>query len=152
MNRDEQFEIKNEKITKLLRELGEAIVEDLPSGYGFTLLLFNFGHGGGMFYISNARHEDMIKAMREFIQVRNQKKDGLNWMTREEHLEWAKSRALEYWVAGDYVQAVASLMLDLSKHEELKNHKGLDIGVMLFVAPQMIQDREFVYRFIVGFH
>lgn len=72
-------------------------------------------------------------------------------MTREEHLLWAKKRALEYWVRGDYMQAVTSLMSDLSKHEELKNHTGLKIGTMWFLAPAMHQDRDFVKRFIDGF-
>lgn len=40
-------------------------------------------------------------------------------MTREEHLAWAKERALEYVDAGDLSQAFASLTSDLGKHDEL---------------------------------
>ena len=72
-------------------------------------------------------------------------------MTRDEHLKWAKARALEYWEEGDYIEAVTSLMSDMQKHEELRDHAGLGIGVMWIMAPDLHHDRDFVYRFIVGF-
>lgn len=40
-------------------------------------------------------------------------------MTRDEHLQWAKTRALEYLDAGDLQQAFTSLTSDLGKHDEL---------------------------------
>lgn len=40
-------------------------------------------------------------------------------MTREEHLAWAKDRALTYVEAGDLQQAFISLCSDFEKHEEL---------------------------------
>lgn len=46
-------------------------------------------------------------------------------MTRDEHLQWAKTRALEYVTAGDLQQAFASLTSDLSKHDDLAG--ALDI-------------------------
>ena len=42
-------------------------------------------------------------------------------MTREEHLEWSKARALEY-LPGDPEQAAASFVSDLGKHDELAGH------------------------------
>lgn len=39
-------------------------------------------------------------------------------MTREEHLQLAKGRALEYLNAGDIQNAVTSMMSDLSKHPD----------------------------------
>lgn len=39
--------------------------------------------------------------------------------TREEHLAWAKQRALEYVDAGELVNAVTSMGSDLDKHPEL---------------------------------
>ena len=39
-------------------------------------------------------------------------------MTREEHLEWAKARALAYMDRGDPADALASILSDLSKHDE----------------------------------
>lgn len=35
---------------------------------GFTLLMFTFGKGGWMTYISNAQREDMIQTMKEFTE------------------------------------------------------------------------------------
>jgi hypothetical protein len=48
--------------------LGDAIRES-GGGYGFALLVFPFGDdpGGRMNYVSNARREDMLVAMKEFI-------------------------------------------------------------------------------------
>ena len=45
-------------------------------------------------------------------------------MTRDEHLEWAKKRALAYLDAGDALQGITSMLSDLTKHEELKDHIG----------------------------
>ena len=42
-------------------------------------------------------------------------------MTRSEHLNWCKQRALEYVDAGDLDQAVASMASDLTKHPETSN-------------------------------
>lgn len=71
-------------------------------------------------------------------------------MTREEHLTWAKTRAMEYLAAGDSFHAVISMMSDLKKHPDLFNHKGMDIGTMI-LANNMCYDRDFVKRFIEGF-
>lgn len=39
-------------------------------------------------------------------------------MTREEHLAWCKSRALEYLDHGDLQNAMSSMLSDMTKHEE----------------------------------
>lgn len=49
------------------RAIAERIGVDLPKGIGFTLLLYQFGPGGWLNYISNGRREDVVKAMEEFI-------------------------------------------------------------------------------------
>lgn len=61
-----------DQIANTLRELGHAIGVGVPPGYGYVLLIFTFGGPGSMFYISNGEREDMIKAMREFIQKQTQ--------------------------------------------------------------------------------
>lgn len=65
------YEVRNDGIEEELRRLGRYIGTDLPKGWGFTLMLFDYGNeevkNGGMFYISSAKREDMIKAMKEFI-------------------------------------------------------------------------------------
>ena len=49
----------------LSRQIAEALTEALPSELGFALLLFDFGEGGNLAWISNARREDMVRALRE---------------------------------------------------------------------------------------
>jgi hypothetical protein len=51
-----------------LNEIGALIKERLPEGWGFGLLMFTYGEGGTMTWISSAQREDMLKAMQEFIQ------------------------------------------------------------------------------------
>ena len=62
-----EYEIKNEDIEALLKELGSDLKKRMPAGWGFNLLIFSYGEGGSLFYISSAQRKDMLKAMREFI-------------------------------------------------------------------------------------
>lgn len=57
----------NEQVEFALREVADYAKTRMPSGMGFTLLMFDFGRGGSMFYISNAKREDVLKSMQEFI-------------------------------------------------------------------------------------
>jgi len=65
------YNIRNDEIEALLRRLANTLKGSMPEGWGFTLMLFNYGEGtkasDGMFYISTAQRDDMIKVMREFI-------------------------------------------------------------------------------------
>ena len=61
------YEIRDERIEQLLRDLGQRLKKDMPEGYGFTLLIFGFEPRNDLFYISSARRADMIATMREFI-------------------------------------------------------------------------------------
>lgn len=61
------YQIENAEIEGLLNEIGKSLGKKMPKGWGFNLLLFSFGEGGAMFYISNAQRPDMIAAMKEFI-------------------------------------------------------------------------------------
>ncbi len=47
--------------------LAEVISDMIPPSHGFALLIFDMGEGGHISYISNARREDMLEAMAEFI-------------------------------------------------------------------------------------
>ena len=69
-------------------------------------------------------------------------------MNRGEHLEWAKQRALAY-LPHDPVNAMSSMMSDLSKHPELKDHVGLQIAPMFFGTHN---DATRVRRWIEGFN
>lgn len=67
MPEDYQVETPDE-IKKLLREIGGILGPAMPTGWGFTLMIYTFGEGGTMTYISNAQREDMLAAMQEFLQ------------------------------------------------------------------------------------
>lgn len=61
------FTYNDEEIQKLLSSIGKIIDSQLPSHLGFTLLLFDYGNSGGMFYISKSERQDMIKGLEELI-------------------------------------------------------------------------------------
>lgn len=64
---NDKMEVQNEEAEAALRKIGDYINGMVPAGMGFSLLLFDFGDGGNMFYLSSAQREDMLKAMKEFI-------------------------------------------------------------------------------------
>lgn len=72
-------------------------------------------------------------------------------MTRQEHLQWAKNRALEYADAGDAAEALASMTSDLREHPELENHIGIQLGLMLALGGHMHSASE-VRNWIEGFN
>jgi len=71
-------------------------------------------------------------------------------VTRQEHLDWCKQRALEYVNAGDLVNAVASMGSDLSKHPLTKFLAEPNITFAAALAAQS-GDVDFVRRYITGF-
>ena len=75
-------------------------------------------------------------------------------MTRSEHLEWCKKRAREYVARGELLDAVTSMMSDLSKHPETTNSTtGIMAQLGVFTAVQAQNgDRDAVVRFIEGFN
>ena len=59
-------------IQELLNQIGKGIGQRLPKNWGFSLMLFPFNESS-LFYISNARREDMLKTMEEFIENERKK-------------------------------------------------------------------------------
>lgn len=55
-------------------------------------------------------------------------------MTRQEHLAWCKTRAIELINSGDISQGLISMMSDLGKHDETKNHSGIMLTVILMAG------------------
>jgi hypothetical protein len=53
------------EIEQSARELGKVIGGVLPDGVGFLLVLYDYGTGGHMSYMSNGRREDCIKLLAE---------------------------------------------------------------------------------------
>jgi hypothetical protein len=55
-------------------------------------------------------------------------------ITRADHLDWCKSRALDLCCTGDTTQAFASMVSDLNKHSETVGHASIGIGMILQIA------------------
>lgn len=72
-------------------------------------------------------------------------------MTRAEHLAWCKQRAIAYIEAGDYKQALTSMLSDMRKHPETEKHVGLQMGVMLMISGHLSSPEE-IRKFIEGFN
>jgi hypothetical protein len=71
---------------------------------------------------------------------------------REEHIAECKRRALEYLDLMDPKQAFTSMLSDMSKHPETKEHVGIRMGVMFMMLPGWITNPVEVRRWIVGFN
>jgi hypothetical protein len=54
-------------------------------------------------------------------------------MTRAEHLQWSKDRALAY-LPGDLTNATASFICDLDAHPELQDHLVKELIAMHIMA------------------
>lgn len=71
-------------------------------------------------------------------------------MTRFEHLEWCKKRALEYIDSGDIKNAYASMASDMMKHPETRTHLALALGFRLMMSGQLStvpEMRKFILEF-----
>lgn len=53
--------------------------------------------------------------------------------TRDEHLAWARQRALRYLEAGNVDEAFASLGSDLAQHPVLRNDPQIRLGARLLI-------------------
>ena len=72
-------------------------------------------------------------------------------MTRAEHLQWAKDRALEYADRGETANAIASITSDLQKHPDTENHAGPQLLTMMVSAGLVSRPGE-LRREIEGFN
>jgi hypothetical protein len=69
--------------------------------------------------------------------------------SRQEHLAWCKTRALEYVDEGDLVNAVTSMSSDMGKHPETGvNHSLVQLGMFYVIQ----HDEAGVRRWIEGFN
>lgn len=71
--------------------------------------------------------------------------------TRNEHLAWCKQRAREYLDHSDAQNALASMLSDLGKHPETKEHIGIQLGLGLMMAGQLSTVQQ-VRDFVEGFN
>jgi hypothetical protein len=72
-------------------------------------------------------------------------------VTRQEHLDWCKSRAMEYIAIGDANGAWASMVSDLGKHPETEGHSAIAFGMLLKIGGGMKSIKE-TQDFIEGFN
>lgn len=72
-------------------------------------------------------------------------------MNHKEYLQWCKDRALEYVEADDVLQAWLSMVSDLQKNEDTRDHPGIDLGMMLLISGGLFTKRE-MRDFIEGFN
>ena len=63
MDTERELEVK-----KNLKNIADKIKEELPEGFGFALLTFEFNKEGQLMYISNADRLDIVRAMKEWIE------------------------------------------------------------------------------------
>ncbi len=65
------MESEEEYIKSKLQSIAKNIDDELPEGFGFALLTFKFNvkpDTSEMMYVSNANREDIVKAMKEWIE------------------------------------------------------------------------------------
>ena len=69
MENDNNLEKEQFKVKARLHNIAKNIDDRLPDGFGFCLLTFPFGEqkNGEIMYVSNANREDIVKAMKEWI-------------------------------------------------------------------------------------
>lgn len=72
-------------------------------------------------------------------------------MTRTEHLEWCKQRALAYLDAGKIDLAMSSMLSDMSKHPENATNAALQLMFQLRMGGHL-DTAEKMRKFILGFN
>lgn len=99
--RDARFEVENEKVKLQLNQIARKVGGALDKGWGFLLMLFEYGPGGSMFYISSAERENCIDMAQEWIDkqrrsdsLRKQELNPDDPTTRAVHDHWHKIVAL----------------------------------------------------------
>lgn len=58
---------QDELVKSKMQTIARKVDEELPKGYGFIVLGFKFDDAGEMIYVSNTDRQDVVKAMKEFI-------------------------------------------------------------------------------------
>ncbi|QKQ75630.1 hypothetical protein [Nostoc sp. TCL240-02] len=67
--------------------------------------------------------------------------------TRQEHLEWAKQRAIAQAEHSTLISALDSIASDLQKHPETRGHSVSELGLMLYMSGRL-GTKEQMIRFI----
>lgn len=63
----DNFNHKDEVAEKTLHNIGRIIKTQIPKGYGFSLILADYGDSGGVFYISSMDREGFVGTIKELL-------------------------------------------------------------------------------------
>ena len=72
-------------------------------------------------------------------------------MNRQEHLQWAKDRAIQYLEIDEIFHSWNSFCNDMRKHDELSNHAALSMGTMMMLQG-FWKNKEECKKYIEGFN
>lgn len=67
----------DENVEFKLKELSDWLQEQLPAGWGHTLLLHNVDGSGMLYYMTNIRREDLVGQLKQFISLMESKEGKL---------------------------------------------------------------------------
>ena len=73
-------------------------------------------------------------------------------MTRSEHLQWCKDRAMEYVNVGDLSQAFASMCSDVMNHEETTCHQTTNELGMAQMMSGNLDTKQKMQKWIEGYN
>ena len=62
------MENEEEIVKRKMQTIARKVKEELLDGFGFVVFSFIFDNPGQMMYVSNANREDIVKAMKEWIE------------------------------------------------------------------------------------
>lgn len=58
-----------EDVRDTMNRLGNLIGHQLPPGWGFALMIYQYGDDGALTWISSAEREGMLKMLQEFMRA-----------------------------------------------------------------------------------
>ncbi|MEH2201188.1 hypothetical protein [Nostoc sp.] len=71
--------------------------------------------------------------------------------TRQQHIKWAKQRAIALAESGNLVDAFGSICSDLQKHPETQGHSACELGMVLYLGGHLATKEQMI-EFIKGFN
>jgi hypothetical protein len=72
-------------------------------------------------------------------------------ISREDHIQWCKDRALAYVELGDSNQAIASMISDLKKHPETTIAPAVERALLIPILFKQTDERKLI-EWINGFN
>ena len=60
--------MEEEYLKSKMQDIARKVQEELPEDFGFVLLTYRHNSKGELIYVSNSNREDVVEAMKEFIE------------------------------------------------------------------------------------